>query len=79
MGDPDALEQHEPRVLALKAALLALGAAASFGVCYFARDLQFMVGPWPFAFWMAAQGGVIVFIAILAVYAWAMRRLDPDV
>jgi putative solute:sodium symporter small subunit len=77
MGDPEAQEQHDPRVLALKAALLAVWAVSSFAFCYFARDLQFMVGPWPFDFWMAAQGGVLIFIAIVAVYATVMKRLAP--
>ena len=78
MGELQAHEKHDPRVLALKAALLAVWAAASFGVCFFARDLQFRIGPWPFDFWMAAQGTVIVFIAIIAFYAAAMKRLAPD-
>ncbi|HEY8047809.1 MAG TPA: DUF4212 domain-containing protein [Ramlibacter sp.] len=78
MGEPEAQEQHDARVLTLKAVLLAIWAAASFGVCFFARDLQFMVGPWPFDFWMAAQGCVLVFIAIIVVYATAMRRLASD-
>jgi putative solute:sodium symporter small subunit len=77
MGDPEAQERHDPRVLALKAALLALWAAASFGVCFFARSLQFEIGPWPFDFWMAAQGSVLVFIGIVAFYAMAMKRLAP--
>jgi putative solute:sodium symporter small subunit len=78
MGDPEAQEQHDPRVLALKAALLAVWAIASFAVCYFARDMQFRVGPWPFDFWMAAQGSVLVFIGIVVLYATLMRRLAPD-
>ena len=78
MGEPEAQEQHDPRVLTLKAALLAIWAVTSFGVCFFARDLQFMAGPWPFDFWMAAQGCVLVFIAIVVAYATAMRRLAPD-
>jgi putative solute:sodium symporter small subunit len=77
MGDPEAQEQHDPRVLALKAGLLALWAAVSFGFTFFARDLQFMVGPWPFDYWMAAQGAVLIFIAIIAVYAAVMKRLAP--
>jgi putative solute:sodium symporter small subunit len=77
MGDPEAQERHDPRVLALKAALLAIWAVASFGVCFFARDLQFRIGPWPFDFWMAAQGTVIVFIVIVALYASLMKRLAP--
>jgi putative solute:sodium symporter small subunit len=78
MGDPEAQEQHDPRVLALKAALLVVWAVASFAFCFFARDLQFKVGPWPFDFWMAAQGGVIVFLAIVVAYATIMKRLAPD-
>ena len=71
-------ERHAPQVLALKAVLLAVWAAVSFGACYFAHSLQFSVGPWPFFYWVAAQGALIVFIAIVAVYAWAMDRLDPE-
>ena len=78
MGDPEAQEQHDPRVLALKAGLLAVWAAVSFGMCFFARDLQFMVGGWPFGYWMAAQGSVLVFIVIVVLYATLMRRLAPD-
>ncbi|MBC7602587.1 MAG: DUF4212 domain-containing protein [Ramlibacter sp.] len=78
MLDPQAQEKHDPRVLALKAVLLALWAIASFGVCFFARDLAFTVGPWPFGYWMAAQGVVVVFIAIVVVYAVVMKRLAPE-
>ena len=78
MGDPQAHEKHDPRVLALKAALLAVWAASSFGVCFFARDLQFRIGPWPFGFWMAAQGTVLIFIAIIVGYAIAMKCLAPE-
>jgi putative solute:sodium symporter small subunit len=78
MGEPEAQEQHDPRVLALKAVLLTLWAATTFVVCFFARDLQFMMGPWPFSYWMAAQGAVLVFIAIVAFYAAMMKRLAPN-
>jgi putative solute:sodium symporter small subunit len=77
MGDPEAQEQHDPRVLALKAGLLAVWAVVTFGVCFFARDLQVMVAGWPFGYWMAAQGAVLMFIAIVAFYAAAMKRLAP--
>ena len=56
--------------------LLALWAAASFGVIYFARDLSFMWGPWPFSFWLTAQGSVLVFLVITVVYASVANRLD---
>jgi putative solute:sodium symporter small subunit len=71
-------EQHDPRVLLLKAVLLLVWAATSFGFFFFARDLQFVVAGWPFAYWMGAQGAILVFIAIVVVYATLMRRLAPQ-
>ena len=73
---PLATEQLSARVLVLKASLLALWGAVSFGCCFFARDLGFMVAGWPFNYWMAAQGAVLVFFAILVIYAWAMNRME---
>ena len=78
MGDPEAQEIHHPRVLALKAGLLAVWATATFGLCFFARDIQFMAGNWPFGYWMAAQGLVLMFIGIVVVYAAVMKRLSPE-
>ncbi|HWP12211.1 MAG TPA: DUF4212 domain-containing protein [Ramlibacter sp.] len=78
MGNPAVHEKHDPRVLALKAGLLVVWAVVTFGFCFFARDLQFMLGSWPFDYWMAAQGAVLVFIAIVVVYAVAMKRLAPE-
>lgn len=77
MSETPALEKHDPRVLALKAGLLLVWAGISFGCCFFARELSFMVAGWPFSYWMAAQGAMFGFIAIVAVYAMAMRRLSP--
>jgi putative solute:sodium symporter small subunit len=37
-----------------------------------------MIGAWPFDYWMAAQGAVLVFIVILVVYAACMKRLAPQ-
>lgn len=54
--------------------LMLVWAAASFGVCFFARDLGRLVAGWPLNFWLAAQGGVLVFIAVVMFYAWWMNR-----
>ena len=78
MVDPPAQEKHDPRVLALKAGLLAAWGGLSFVCCFFARELSFMAFGWPFSYWMAAQGSVLGFIAIVVVYATVMRRLAPD-
>lgn len=62
--------------LRLTAALLLVWGVVSFAVMYFARELQFSFFDWPFAFWVAAQGALIVYVLIVGIYAWALRRLD---
>ncbi len=49
----------------------------SFAVIFFARELSgFTLFGWPFSFYMAAQGTVLIYVAIIAVYAWRMQRYD---
>ncbi len=67
-----------PRLGGIRIALLLLWAAASFGIAFFARDLRAAVAGWPVNFWFSAQGAVLVFIAILACYAWARNRQGGD-
>ncbi len=63
----------------VRGVLLGLWALASFGVCFFARELDLVVGGWPLNFWLAAQGGVLVFIGVVMLYAWWMNRAEPPV
>lgn len=58
------------------AVLLACWVTVTFGVAWFARDLQFHVFGWPFSFWVGAQGGVLVYVAITWAYARRMERLE---
>lgn len=62
----------------LHAGLLALWFLASFGVVFFARDLQWVVAGWPVGYWFAAQGSVLVFIGIVVVFAWLANRREPS-
>src|SRR5665647_3557472 len=62
--------------LGLHGWLLAIWFVASFGVVFFARDLQMIVAGWPLDYWFAAQGSVFIFIAIVAVFAWVANRRD---
>lgn len=75
---PFAPDLHDVRHLWLKGVLLTVWAMASFGVCYFARDLLFSVGNWPVGFWMASQGAVFVFLAVVVVYAMAMSHFERE-
>lgn len=72
----EARARHWRRTLRLTAALLVVWFAAGFGITWFARELDFAFFGWPFSFWAAAQGGVIVFVALIALYAWRMARAD---
>nr|WP_315479318.1 VC_2705 family sodium/solute symporter [uncultured Rhodoferax sp.] len=67
-----------PRRWHLHAGLLALWFAVSFGVVFFAYDLQQEVLSWPVGFWFAAQGAVLAFIAIVVVFAWRVNRRNTE-
>jgi putative solute:sodium symporter small subunit len=60
------------------AVLLLLWFAVTFGVSYFASFLNFRFFGWPFSFWMAAQGALVVYCLIIGFYAWYMNRLDIE-
>lgn len=62
----------------LHAGLLALWFAVSFGVVFFAHDLQQEVLSWPIGYWFAAQGAVLAFIAIVVVFAWRANRRHAE-
>ena len=62
----------------ITAALLAVWFGVTFGVAYFARELSGSVLGWPFSFWVAAQGALIVYLVLVCVYARRMRRLDDE-
>ena len=72
----DARAGHWRRTLGLTAALLLAWFVVGFVVTWCARDLDFPFFGWPFSFWVAAQGGVVVFVLLLVVYARCMARND---
>jgi putative solute:sodium symporter small subunit len=65
-----------PRTLRLTGALLALWFGVTFGVAFFARDLNFHLFGWPFSVWVGAQGALIVYVIIIWAYARWMDRLE---
>jgi putative solute:sodium symporter small subunit len=72
----DARARHWRRTQRLTAGLLAAWFVVGYVVTWFARDLDFAFFGWPFSFWVAAQGGVIVFALLLLAYARGMARND---
>lgn len=64
------------KTLVLTGWLLSLWFGVTFGVAFFARELSFSFFGWPFSFWVGAQGSLVVYVLIVAVYARAMGKLD---
>ncbi len=69
--------QHWQATRRLTLQLLLVWLVTGFGAAFFARELTNLnLFGWPLSFYLAAQGSSLVYLAILAYYAWRMRRLD---
>jgi putative solute:sodium symporter small subunit len=64
--------------LTITAILLAIWFFVTFVVGYFARDLNFNFFGWPFSWWVAGQGALIVYVVIIWFYARYMNKLDQE-
>jgi putative solute:sodium symporter small subunit len=70
--------QYWQKNLRITALLLGIWFFVTFVVGYFARDLNFNFFGWPFSFWVAAQGALIVYVVIIWYYAHYMNKLDKE-
>jgi putative solute:sodium symporter small subunit len=78
---PDATQrarlQHWHRTRRMTTLLLLLWLLTGFCAAFFARELAgWSVFGWPLSFYLAAQGASLVYLGIIAFYAWRMRKLD---
>ena len=66
--------------LRLVGSLLAVWFVASFGLgILFVEPLNSIkMGGFPLGFWVAQQGSILVFVALVIVYARRMDRLERD-
>jgi len=60
------------------AMLLVLWFVATYVVGFYARELSFNFFGWPFAFYMGAQGSLIVYVLIIWYYARSMNQMDKE-
>jgi len=68
---------HWRRTRLLTFLLVAAWLAVVLGLGLFARELEKVrFFGWPLSYYMGAQGALLLFLAIIGVYAWAMRRFD---
>lgn len=70
--------EYWQRNLNLTIVLLAIWFVATFVMGFFARELMFNFFGWPFSFYMAAQGSMIIYLVIIWVYARKMKALDEE-
>lgn len=73
---PSTRDAYWRSTLRLSAALLLLWLLVTLGVCLVGPQLAFEFFGWPFGVWAAAQGALLVYCAIVWVYALAMDRLE---
>jgi len=67
------------RNLKITGILMVIWFLVTFVCAYFARELnQIVVFGFPLGFYMAAQGSLIVYLAIIGFYAAYMNRLDYE-
>jgi putative solute:sodium symporter small subunit len=78
MPSTDLKRRYWQRNLRITGTLLAIWFLVTFGVAYFAHDLSFTFFGWPFSFWVAAQGALIVYVLLVWYYARVMNKLDRE-
>jgi len=65
--------------LRLTAILLVIWFVATFVVIWYAIPLsEYVIFGWPFSFYMAAQGSLVIYVAIIGFYALKMRAYDNE-
>ena len=72
-------KEYWQKNLRLTGILLAIWFVVTFVIGWFARDLQsFTILGFPFSFYMAAQGSLIIYVVIIWYYAHAMNKMDRE-
>jgi putative solute:sodium symporter small subunit len=69
-------QQFDRKVRRLTWASLVIWAGVTLVPIYGARRLNFELWGWPFNFWMAAQGCVLVYLALVVYFAWQVNRWE---
>jgi putative solute:sodium symporter small subunit len=81
MAQQQITEKHREywrKNLRITGILLAIWFVVTYVVGWYARELSFDFAGWPFSFWVAAQGSLVVYVVIIWYYARTMNRLDQE-
>jgi putative solute:sodium symporter small subunit len=72
-------QEYWQRNLRITAVLLAIWFVATFVVIFFAPQLNnIVIMGFPLAFYMGAQGSLIIYVLIIWFYARRMKQLDNE-
>ncbi len=71
-------QEYWSKTLRLTAVLLAIWFIVTYVVGFYARELSFNFFGWPFAFYMGAQGSLIIYILIIWYDSRTMNKLDQE-
>jgi putative solute:sodium symporter small subunit len=71
-------QEYWSKNLRITGLLLGLWFLVTFVVVFYARELTFKFFGWPFSFWVAGQGALIVYCLIIWYYARYMNKLDIE-
>lgn len=72
-------KEYWRRTLRITAILMAIWFVVTYVVIWFAVPLnQFTFLGFPFAFYMGAQGSLVVYVVLIVFYAWYMNRMDRE-
>ncbi len=75
----DRHREHWRRNVRVTTTLLAIWFVVTFIPVFFAREFnEITFFGWPLAFYMGAQGSLIIYVLIIGYYAHTMNRLDRE-
>ena len=75
----DRHKEYWRKNLAITAILLGVWFIATFVEGWYARELNNVtVLGFPLGFYMSAQGSLIIYVVIIGIYAWYMKKLDKE-
>jgi putative solute:sodium symporter small subunit len=78
MPPTDKQQAYWRKNLRMTAFLLSIWFLVTFVLVFFARSLSFSFFGWPFSFWVASQGALVVYCLIIWFYARYMNHLDAE-
>jgi putative solute:sodium symporter small subunit len=78
MRDPKS--EYWQRNLKIMGLLLSVWALVSYGfsILFVEALNSIKVAGFPLGFWFAQQGSIYVFVALIFIYVWCMRKLDKE-